>query len=114
MTAFTENQLLDFQLHVQRAAIDAELVGGDTKLIDIAEQLLQAVEDLQHEKNERVEAAINDADVQEDRANKLQEKLQSAAEHLMQIGKNRYSDSLGVEVFADDESFKKLTEILSD
>ena len=101
-----ENDLLDIELRIQRAARTVELLGGDKQFVECAEELLHEMKRLSEENEVMSEA------------------LEMAAEHLERISADEFvhEDGDAAEpksdearsTLEDDTDFKALVAILDD
>lgn len=106
--SFTQNQLLDFNIYLRRATINQEVIGGDARLLQIAEELLRVFEagDIN-----RLEEEANDP---EEKVDELADKLSEAAALLSHLDDDDYRRVQDGERLSSVENFDALVRLLSD
>lgn len=112
--AFNWNQLLDFHVHLRRAAINQELIGGDARLLEIAEELLREAEISGEDHKDETERLEKEANELEEKVDELTDKLSEAAVLLSPLDGDDYRHVQDGNRLSDTDNFSALVRLLSD
>ncbi|NKD46261.1 MULTISPECIES: hypothetical protein [Haematospirillum] len=110
--AFNQNQLLDFHIHLRRAAINQKLIGGDTLLLDIAEKLLLEAEIYSEDHKGETAQMEEEANELQAEIDELTTELSKAAALISSLNGNDYRHIQDGNRLSDTYNFSALERLL--